>query len=78
VIPAQPVLANLIGARMEVWDDDPGVVAAFAADDLASGEGIDSPESGLDRQRAVDPTRFQVREVLAGQVRADDPGGIPY
>lgn len=49
MIPAQSVLANLIGARMEVRDHDPTVVAAFAADDLAPGERIDSPEPSLER-----------------------------
>jgi len=47
VVPAQSVLANPMGTRMEVRDDDPGMVAAPAADDLAAGEGIDSPESSL-------------------------------
>ena len=48
-IPAQPVLANLIGARMKIRDDDSGVVPSSAADDLATGEGIDSTEAGLER-----------------------------
>jgi hypothetical protein len=78
VVPAQPVLANLIGAGVEVRDDDPGVVPALAADDLATGKGINSPEPGLERQPAVDPTRFQIREVLAGQIGSGGPGGLSY
>jgi hypothetical protein len=68
VVPAQPVFANLIEARMEVRNDDPGVVPAFAADDLAAGEGIDSPETGAQGQPAVDPACLKFREVLHGQV----------
>jgi hypothetical protein len=37
MIPAQPVLANLIGSRMKVGDENPGIVAALAADDLGAG-----------------------------------------
>jgi hypothetical protein len=48
MVPAQSILSDLIGARMEVRDDDPGMVAAPAADDLAAGEGINSPESSLE------------------------------
>jgi hypothetical protein len=63
---------------MKIRDDDPGVVPSFAADDLAAGKRIDSPQPGLEGQPAVDPARFQVREILARQIRPDDPGGASY
>jgi hypothetical protein len=74
VVSAQSVIANPIAARVEIRDDDPGVVAAFAADDLAAGEGIDSPEPSLERQAVVDPARLQIREILDRQIRSDDSG----
>jgi hypothetical protein len=74
VVPAQPVLANLIGTRMKVRDDDPGMVDALAAHDLAARERIDSPEPSLEGQAAVDPTRLQFREVLDGQLGSDGSG----
>ena len=72
MVPAQSVFANLIGARVEVRDDDSGVVATFAADDLAASDGIDSPEPNLECQPAVDPARLQIREILDRQIRSDD------
>ena len=74
MVPAQSILSDLFGVRMGVRDDDPRMVAALAADDLAAGEGIDSPEPSLEGQAAVDPTRLQFREVLDGQLGSDGSG----
>ena len=69
LVPTQSVLADVIGARVKVRNHDPGVVAALPADDLATGERIDSPESGPDRQGAVNPTRLQRCVIRGSQVR---------
>jgi hypothetical protein len=63
---------------MEVGDDDSGVIPALPANDLAASEGVDSPESGLQGQRAVDPTRIQIREVQDRQLGSDGCGGLSY
>ena len=63
---------------MKIWDDDPGVVPSFAADDLAAAKGIDAPKSGLDGQPAVDRARFEIGEVLAGQIGTGGPCRLPY
>ena len=66
MVPAQSVLPDLIRSGMKVRDCNPAVVPAFAADDLGAGEGIDSPESGLECQGAVNPTRLQFRGGVTG------------
>jgi hypothetical protein len=71
VVATQSVFANLIGTRMEVGDQDPGVISTFAADDLAGRERIDPSESSLLRPPAVDPTRLQVGEISGGQIGSD-------
>lgn len=68
-IPAQSVLANLIGSRMEVRNNNPAIVPAFAADDLGAGEGIDSPKVSA-RLRSI--PRLSFRLIRESEVRAND------
>jgi len=56
---------------MEVGDDDPGVISTFAADDVAGRRRINSPESSLERQYAVDPTQLQFGKIRGGQIGPD-------
>jgi hypothetical protein len=49
LIATQSVLADVIGAGVMVRDEDAGVVTELAADDLATGEGIDPTEAGAVR-----------------------------
>jgi hypothetical protein len=70
MIATQSVLADAIGAGAIVRNKDPGVIAALAADDLATGKGIDSPDAGAVRQVAVNPTGLQCCVIRGGQVRS--------
>jgi hypothetical protein len=58
VIPAKPVLTNVIGTWLEIWNHDAGVVAVLAADNFSPSEGIDSAEAGKKSQFTVDPSRL--------------------
>lgn len=77
VIAAQPILPDLTGIRMEVRDQDAGVVASFAPDNLRACQRIDAAQAGADRQWAVDPSRFQVVVVRTRQIRTDQSGRAP-
>ena len=55
--PPRSVVADVIGAGVMVWNDDPGAVAALLVDDLATGERIDPTEAG-----AVSQTRSIQRD----------------
>jgi len=72
LVATQSVVADVIvGPGAIVRNDDPGVVAALPADDLATGERIDPTETGAVRQGAVNPTGLQRCEISGGQVRAN-------
>jgi hypothetical protein len=58
LVAAQSILTNVALTRSEIWDDDAGVVTAFPADDLATGQRVDSSETSTIRQAAVNPTSF--------------------
>ena len=56
LVASQAVFANVALARAEVWDNDAGVVAAFPANELGTGQRIDPTKTGTIGQGAVDPT----------------------
>ena len=56
MVAAQTVFANLIGAGVKIRDKDAGVVAAPAADNLASGQRICPTQSGTVGQFPINPT----------------------
>jgi hypothetical protein len=60
VVAAQAVLANLVGARVEIRDKNAGVVAPLAADNFASCHRICPAKAGAASQFPIDPTRLQV------------------
>ena len=69
MVPPQSVVADAIGAGVMVRNDDPGVVAALSADDLATGERIDPTEAGAVSQGAVNPTGLQCCVIRGSQIR---------
>jgi hypothetical protein len=68
MVAAQTVLANLVGARVEIRDKDAGVITALAADNFAAGQRICPAEAGTASQFPIDPTRVQVGMVGGSEV----------
>ena len=70
MVAAQTVLANLIGAGMEIRNEDAGVVAALAADDLATGQRIYPAETGtVASSRSIQRASNAI--ICGSQVRTD-------
>jgi len=63
VIPAQTILADLIGTGQAIWDEDAGVIATLPPDDLAAGERVNASLAGAFRQSRFDPTGLHGRMV---------------
>jgi hypothetical protein len=56
---------------MEVGDQDPGLVAALATDDLGAGQNVRPAQLGTLGQPAVNPTGFQSGISGGSQVRSE-------
>jgi hypothetical protein len=56
LVTAQPKLPNVEFARTEIRNQNAGVVAALAADSLATRQRIDPSETGAVSNGAVDPS----------------------
>jgi hypothetical protein len=52
----------------KIGDEDTGVIAALAVDDLAAGQGIDPAKPGVIGQGTIDPASLQSHIVIGGRV----------
>jgi len=59
---------------VKVGDEDAGVVAALATDDLGAGQRVRPAQLGTLGQPAINPTGFQGGIVGGSQLRSDEFG----
>ena len=72
MIAAKAVIAHLVGAGVEIGNENARVVpAAPAADNFAASERIHPAESGAPGHLRIDPTRLQGGMVGGSQIRAN-------
>ena len=72
VVAPEPVFANARAARREVGDGDAGVIPSSSADQLRSGEGVDSAQTRGHDDMPVQPSDFECRQIGGRQLFADD------
>jgi hypothetical protein len=66
MVPAQTIITDLVGLRVEIRNEEARVVAALPADHLGTGYGVHPAQLGAGGQAAVNPAAFQVGVIGVG------------